>query len=80
MVISNVIVDVAISCRSVVFSQSCAKFYRFHQLVLDISSRRKVWNTYIVRLYLCSKRVIVSEVPLMYGIVAVVTGPLLTLV
>ena len=83
------IVDVTISLRSFVFAQSCAKasigFTNVSSLAVSltlVSGRRKVVIGLCATRILqgCSIRAMVSEVSLMYGTVAVVTGPELTLV
>ena len=85
MVLSNVIVDVTIRRRPFVFGHSralilytapCLSSGLSLSLTL-VSSRRKVVIGLCATRILsgCNIRAIVSEVPLMYGIVAVVTGP-----
>ena len=85
MVFSNVIVDVTISCHLFVFGQSRAKVSAsFHQCRYDSLAVAPFdifyYSLSVLQFVIVLDIYDVSEVPLMYGIVAVVKGAELTLV
>ena len=88
MVFSNVIVDVTISCHLFVFGQSCAKVcasftmwvaWQLQHFILFTASCLSSGLSLSLTLVSSSCKVVIAlcatEVPMMYGIVAVVTGP-----